>query len=98
MVSWASKKQNYVSLSTAESEYIAAANFCAQLLWLRQMLDDYGIKSDVLTVMCDNHSAIEISKNHVQHSRTKYIDIRHHFIRDLVEQGDVLIRCFSPNL
>ena len=53
------------------------------------MLTDYGMVQDTLTVFCDNTSAINISKNHVQHSRTKYIDVRHHFIRDLVESKTV---------
>ena len=69
----------------AEAEYIAAGSCCTKLLWMKQMLADYGIVHDILTVFCDNTSAINISKNLVQHSSTKHIDIRHHFIRDLVE-------------
>ncbi|XP_073018180.1 uncharacterized protein [Primulina eburnea] len=87
LVSWASKKQNCVSLSTAESEYVAAASCCSQLMWINQMINDYGFHSEIMIVYCDNASAIDISKNPVQHSRTKHIDIRHHFIRDLVEKG-----------
>ncbi|XP_051145340.1 uncharacterized mitochondrial protein AtMg00810-like [Andrographis paniculata] len=85
IVSWSSKKQNSIALSTAEAEYIAAGSCCAQLLWIRQMLHDYGIGHDSFTLFCDNTSAINISKNPVQHGRTKHIDIRYHFIRDLVE-------------
>ena len=95
VVSWSSKKQNCVSLSTAESKYVAAASCCSQLLWLGQMLSDYGMTSDTLTLFCDNASAIEIAKNPVQHSRTKHIDIRHHFIRDLVEKGLITLK-FVP--
>ena len=76
---------NSISLSTAKAEYIAAGSCCTQLLWLKQMLIDYGFDLGVLTIFCDNTSAINISKNPVQHSRTKHIDIRHHFIRELVE-------------
>ncbi|KAG9449455.1 hypothetical protein H6P81_009420 [Aristolochia fimbriata] len=65
LVSWYSKKQNSISLSTAEAEYIAAGSCCAQLLWMKQMLEDYGVPSGVLTVYCDNTSAINISKNPV---------------------------------
>lgn len=99
MVSWSSKKQNCVSLSTTDSEYIGAASCGSQLLWLRQMLDDYGMKSFVPLVFCDNVNAIEISKNHVQHSSTKHIDIRHLFIRDLVEKELIFLRydCGGPN-
>ncbi|KAG9439560.1 hypothetical protein H6P81_019725 [Aristolochia fimbriata] len=71
LVSWYNKKQNSISLSTTEAEYIAAGSCCAQLLWMKQMLADYGIPNGVLTVYYDNTSAINISKNPVQHSRMK---------------------------
>ncbi|CAM8877595.1 unnamed protein product [Rhodiola kirilowii] len=86
LVSWFSKKQNSISLSTAEAEYIAAGSSCTQLLWMKEMLSEYGVTQKEMTLYCDNMSAISISKNPVQHSRTKHIDIRHHFIRELVEQ------------
>jgi hypothetical protein len=85
LVAWMSKKQNSISLSTAEDEYIAAGSCCTQLMWMKQLLADYGFPQGRMVVYCDNTSAINISKNPVQHSRTKHIDIRHHFIRDLVE-------------
>ncbi|PNY11358.1 gag-pol polyprotein, partial [Trifolium pratense] len=85
------KKQNSLSLSTAEAEYIAAGSGCSQLLWMKQMLKEYNIEQDVMTLYCDNLSAINISKNPIQHSRTKHIDIRHHFIRDLVEDKIVTL-------
>ncbi|KAJ9705776.1 hypothetical protein PVL29_003735 [Vitis rotundifolia] len=85
LVAWMTKKQNFVSLSTVEAEYIAAGSCCSQLLWIKQMLKEYGIDQGTMVVFCDNTSAINISKNPVLHSRTKHIDIRHHFIRDLVE-------------
>ena len=68
LVSWSSKKQNSVALSTAEAEYVAAGACCAQLFWMRQTLSD-------------NESAIKLANNPIQHSRTKHIDIRHHFLR-----------------
>jgi hypothetical protein len=77
-----SKKQNSISLSTAEVEYIAAGSCCTQLMWMKQLLADYGFPQGMMIVYCDNTSAINISKNHVQHSRTKHIDIRHDFISD----------------
>ncbi|KAA0039199.1 gag-pol polyprotein [Cucumis melo var. makuwa] len=85
LVSWFSKKQNCVSLSTAEAEYIAAGIGCTQMIWMKNMLNEYVIIQGVMTLYCDNLSAIDISKNPVQHSRTKHIDIRHRFIRDLIE-------------
>ena len=83
---WMSKKQNSVSLFTAEAEYIAGGSCCSQLLWMKKVLTDYGISQDTMVVYCDNSSAIDISKNPVQHSKTKHIKIRYHFIRDLVER------------
>jgi hypothetical protein len=86
MIAWSTKKQNSISLSIAEAKYIAAGNCCIQLLWMKQMLEDYGVRQEKVSIFCDNTNAINISKNLVQHSQTKHIDIRHHFIRDLVEQ------------
>ncbi|CAL9020667.1 unnamed protein product, partial [Prunus brigantina] len=87
MVSWHSKKQYCVSHSTAEAEYIAAGSCCTQVLWMKQMLCDYGFNQGKLLIFCDNQSAINISQNPVEHSRTKHINIRHHFIHELVEDG-----------
>jgi len=92
-VSWSSKKQNCVSLSTAEAEYVAAASCCAQLLWMKQTLLDYGIVCGKTPLLCDNESAIKIAHNPVQHSMTKHIAIRHHFIREHVSKGDIDL-CF----
>ncbi|KAK9217771.1 hypothetical protein WN943_006399 [Citrus x changshan-huyou] len=95
LVSWFSKKQNSVALSTTEAEYIAAGSCCAQILWMKQTLRDYGIKLDQIPILCDNTSAINLSKNPIQHSRTKHIEIRHHFLRDHVQKGDVVIKFVS---
>jgi hypothetical protein len=81
LVSWASKKQNSVALSTTEAEYIAAGHCCAQLLWMRQTLMDYGYKLSKFPLPCDNESAIRMTDNPVEHRRTKHIDIRYHFLR-----------------
>jgi hypothetical protein len=88
-VSWASKKQNSVALSTAEAEYIAAGHCCAQLLWMRQTLRDYGYKLSKIPLLCDNESAIRMTDNPVEHSRTKHIDIQYHFLRDHQQRGDI---------
>ncbi|WVZ88337.1 hypothetical protein U9M48_034871 [Paspalum notatum var. saurae] len=92
LVSWSSKKQNCVSLSTAEAEYIAARSSCAQLLYMKQTLKDYGVELTRISLLCDNESTVKLANNPVQHSRTKHIDIRHHFIRDHVGKGDILLR------
>jgi hypothetical protein len=86
-VSWASKKQNFVALSTAEAEYITVGHCCAQLLWMRQTLRNYGYKLSKVPVLCDNESAIRMAENSVEHSRTKHIDIRYHFLRDHQQRG-----------
>jgi hypothetical protein len=95
LVSWASKKQNSVALSTAEAEYIAAGHCCAQLLLMRQTLRDYGYKLSKVPLLCDNESAIHIADNPVEHSRTKHIDIQYHFLRDHRQKGDIEIAYVS---
>ncbi|PNY13722.1 retrovirus-related Pol polyprotein from transposon TNT 1-94 [Trifolium pratense] len=89
LISWFSKKQNCVSLSTTEAEYIVAGSSCPQLLWMKQMLLEHNVLQDA--IYFDNRSAIHISKNPIQHSRTNHIDIKHHFIRDLVDEGTVTL-------
>ena len=84
------KKQNPISLSTVEAEYMAAGSCYSQLFWMKMFLSDYGISQDTMVVYCDNSSSIDISKNLVQHSKTKNIEIRYHFIRDLVERKIVV--------
>ena len=80
LVSWYSKKQHSISTSTAEAEYIAAGSCCAQILWMRNQLQDYGLMLNKIPILCDNTSDITIYNNHVHHSRMKHIDIRYHFI------------------
>jgi hypothetical protein len=91
LVCWSSKKQNYVALSTTEAEYVAAGSYCAQLLWMRQTLKDYGYILNYVPLLCDNESVIKIAYNPCEHSRTKYIDIRHHFLKDHAIKGDIVI-------
>lgn len=97
LVSWHSRKQNSVALSTAEAEYIAAAACCSQLLWMAQQLRDLGFDFKSVPIKCDNTSAISIAKNPVQHSRTKHIEVRYHFLRDNVEKGKIDISFISTD-
>ena len=92
-----SKKQNSISLSTAEAKYIAASTCCTQLLWMQKLLSHYGIRQEYLTIYSDNTIAINISKNPIQHSRTKHIEIRHHFIRELVDDGTLTLEFIHTN-
>jgi hypothetical protein len=89
LVSWSSKKQTSIALSTAEAEYVAAEQCCAQLLWMRQTLRDFGYNLSKVPLLCDNESAICIADNPVERSRTKHINIRHHFLRDHQQKGDI---------
>ena len=87
LVSWFSKKQKSISTSTAEAEYIAAGSCCAQIMWMRNQLLDYGLLYSKIPIYCDNQSAIAMTGNPVQHSLTKHISIRYHFIREQVMEG-----------
>jgi hypothetical protein len=80
-VSWSSKKQTFVALYTAKDEYVVAGQCSAQLLWMRQTLRDFGYNLRKVPLLCDNVSAIRLADNPVEHSRTKHIDIWHHFLR-----------------
>jgi hypothetical protein len=91
LVFWASKKQNSVALSTAEVEYIVAGHCFAQLLWMRQTLRNYGYKLSKVPLLSDNESAIHMADNPIEHSCTKHIDIRYHFLRDHQQKGDIEI-------
>ena len=86
-----SKKQNSVALSKAEAEYIAAGACSAQILYMKQTLLDYEVVLDKVPLLCDNESAVKLANNPVQHTRTKHIDIRHHFLRDHVAKGDITL-------
>nr|GEW53167.1 hypothetical protein [Tanacetum cinerariifolium] len=87
LVSWMSKKQNYTAMSSAKAEYVALSSICAQVIWMRTQLQDYGFNYNKLPLYCDSQSAIAISCNPVQHSRTKHIHTRYHFINEQVENG-----------
>ncbi|GJT21036.1 retrovirus-related pol polyprotein from transposon TNT 1-94 [Tanacetum coccineum] len=89
LVSWSSKKQTSTSISSIEAEYIAMSGCYAQILWMRSQLSDYGFAYNHIPLYYDNKSAIALCCNNVQHSRSKHIDIRHHFIREQVEKGVV---------
>ncbi|GJV07986.1 retrovirus-related pol polyprotein from transposon TNT 1-94 [Tanacetum coccineum] len=85
LVSCSSKKQKSTAISSTEAEYIALSGCCAQILWMRSQLMDYGRVFKKIPLYCDNKSAIALCCNNVQHSRSKHIDIRHHLIKEQVE-------------
>jgi len=92
LISWHNKKEAYVALSTAEIEYIVAGSCYAQTIWIKQQLEDFGLKVSKVPLLCDNTSAINLTKNQIQYSRTKHIEIHHHFIRDHVNNGDCYVK------
>eukprot|EP00253_Pinus_taeda_P002789 PITA_02789 len=90
LVSWFSKKQSSIALSTAKAKYVAAASCCTQLLWMMQTLQDFQITcTPPISILCDNTSAISISKNPVMHSKTKHIPIKYQFLREQVLEQKV---------
>nr|GEV64851.1 retrovirus-related Pol polyprotein from transposon TNT 1-94 [Tanacetum cinerariifolium] len=89
LVSWSLKKQDCTALSTAKAEYVSLFACFAQVLWMRTQLTDYGFHFNKIPIYCDSKSAIAISCNPVQHSRTKHIAVRYHFIKEHVEKGTI---------
>ncbi|GJT47970.1 retrovirus-related pol polyprotein from transposon TNT 1-94 [Tanacetum coccineum] len=87
LMSWSSRKQDCTAMSTAEAEYVSLSACCAQVIWMRTQLLDYRYKYNRIPMYCDSKSSIAISCNPVQHSKTKHIDIRYHFIKEHVEKG-----------
>nr|GEW60662.1 retrovirus-related Pol polyprotein from transposon TNT 1-94 [Tanacetum cinerariifolium] len=91
LTSWFSKKQTALAISTTEAEYLSAKKACQQALWMKQALIDHDVQLDDIPIMCDNKGEIDLSKNPMQHSRTKHIEIHHHFVRDNVQKGHISI-------
>lgn len=93
VVTWSSKKQPIVALSSTEVEYAAATSAAYQAVWLRQLLNELGYKQEEATsIYCDNVSAVFLYKNRALHSRSKHIDIKYHYIKSLVEDGQIELK------
>ncbi|GJY77454.1 hypothetical protein Tco_0482570 [Tanacetum coccineum] len=95
LVSWLSKRQKSIAISSMKAEYIALSGYCAQVLWMGSQLTDYGLGFNKIPMYYDNKSAIALCSNNVQHSRSKHIDIRFHFIKEKVENG--VVELYSVN-
>ncbi|GJR63828.1 hypothetical protein Tco_0009893 [Tanacetum coccineum] len=89
LVSWSSKKQKCTAISSTEAEYIALSGCCAQILWMRSQLTDYGFQFNKIPLYCDKKSAIALCSNNVQHLRAKHIDVHYHFIKEQEVNGIV---------
>jgi hypothetical protein len=93
LISWASQKQPIVSISSAEAEYVVVTSASCQAVWLRRILTDMShTENDPTPIFCDNTSTIALSKNHVFHKKSKHIDTHFHFIRELVNNGDIALK------
>ena len=88
-VSWVSKLQTVVALSTTEAEYMAATQACKESVWIQRLLEELGHKQEKITLFCDSQSALHIARNPAFHSRTKHIGVQYHFVREVVEDGCV---------
>ena len=86
LITWSSKKQNTIALSTIEAEYVSTANCGIQIMLIKQQLEDFNLRHTKIPTLCDNTSAINLTKKIIQHSRSKHTDIKHHFIRDHVQK------------
>ena len=98
-VSWSSKKQQIISLSTTEAEFIAATTCACQAIWLRRILEELQFKQvEATTVFCDNNLATKLFKNPVLHRRSKHIDVKYYFLGDLSNDGTIkLVYCQSED-
>ncbi|UYV80412.1 hypothetical protein LAZ67_19000134, partial [Cordylochernes scorpioides] len=95
VINWRSKKQQCVSLSTMESEYIALCHSAKEAIWLGQTLSDLGFIlhfAKPLTIYCDNRSAIDFSKNNIENNRSKHISVQFHYKRDKINSGDIVVQ------
>ena len=87
-ITWNSVKQRVVALSTCEAEYIVVSSATCQSLWISQLIKELmSVEENLVKILVDNKSALELTRNPVHHSRSKHIDTRHHFIRDCIEEG-----------
>jgi hypothetical protein len=98
MISWQSRKKSSIALSTADTEYIAACSASCEAIWLRKLLTDlFDLEMRATVILCDNQSCIKMTENPVFHDRSKHIEIRYHFIRDMVQRGTLMLKYISMN-
>ena len=88
-ISWISKLQTVVALSTTEAEYMAATQGCKEAVWIKRLLEELGHKQENISLFCDSQSALHIARNPAFHSRTKHIGVQYHYVREVIEEGSV---------
>jgi len=98
LISWATRKQQTVALSSAEAEYMGISELVKELMWLRILLKEMNMNVETPSIIyVDNQAAKKISENDSDHDRTKHIDIRHYFIRDLINNNEIKLEWVSSN-
>jgi hypothetical protein len=98
MISWQSKKQSSIALSTAETEYIVACSVSCEAIWLRKLLTGlFDLEMEATTILCDNQSCIKMTKNHVFHDKSKHIEIQYHYIYDILQRGAIKLQYVSTD-
>jgi hypothetical protein len=98
MISWQSRKQSSIALSTAEAEYIIECSASCEAIWLQKLLTDlFDLEMEATTILCDNQSCMKMTENPVFHDRSKHIEIRYHYIRDMVQRGALKLLYVSTN-
>lgn len=91
-INWKSTLQSTVVLSTTEAEYMAITKAVKEAIWLQGLLENLGLVQEHINVYCDSQSAIHLTKNQVYHACTKHIDVRFHFVREIVDDGKILLQ------
>eukprot|EP00253_Pinus_taeda_P029006 PITA_29006 len=90
-VSWMSKKQSMVALSTTEAEFMVATHARKEAIWLQRLCSSMGLVQEAIRIDCDSQSEIFLAKNPAYHLKTKHIDVQYHFVRDMIEDKKVLL-------
>jgi len=91
VVSWMSKRQSIVALSTTKAKYMATTHASKEVVWLQRLFSSMGLVQEAIRIDCDSQSAIFLAKNPTYHSKTKHIDVQYHFVRDMIEDKKVLL-------
>ena len=97
-ISWSSKRQHTVAVSSTEAEYMAATHASKEALWLKRFVSDLGWEQSTVRIFCDNQSALKMMKNPTYHARTKHISVQYHFIRELIEDKQLEFQFVGTNL
>jgi hypothetical protein len=98
MISWSSRKQGSIAQSTAEVEYIVASNANREAVWLRKLISGlFGENLETTIIHCDNQSCIKLTENPVFHDRSKHIDLKYHYIRDMVQRNVIKLKYIATN-